>query len=118
MVLSCLHPLSLCIFSKVICGYHEFKLRLNDTSLLTKQIKLRVLFVQSYEPYFSQVTIVSEGLITTTGIAIDWYTEKIYWADGETNRIEVIGIEQKHRKVLFWSEVDLARAIAVVPNKG
>ncbi|KAI5641104.1 low-density lipoprotein receptor repeat class B domain-containing protein [Phthorimaea operculella] len=40
-----------------------------------------------------KVRIVSEGLITPTGIAIDW-------------------------KVLFWSEVDLARAIAVVPTHG
>ncbi|XP_013174926.1 PREDICTED: low-density lipoprotein receptor-related protein 6 [Papilio xuthus] len=62
--------------------------------------------------------IVSEGLITPTGIAIDWYTDKIYWTDGETNRIEVISINQKYRKVLFWSEVDLARAIAVVPKDG
>lgn len=65
-----------------------------------------------------QTIIVSEDLITPTGIAIDWYTDKLYWADGETNRIEVIDIEQRHRKVLFWSEVDLARAIAVVPDKG
>ncbi|XP_028177587.1 low-density lipoprotein receptor-related protein 6 [Ostrinia furnacalis] len=65
-----------------------------------------------------KMRIVSEGLITPTGIAIDWYTEKIYWTDGETNRIEVISIEQKYRKVLFWSEVDLARAIAVVPKEG
>ncbi|XP_026326416.1 low-density lipoprotein receptor-related protein 6 [Hyposmocoma kahamanoa] len=65
-----------------------------------------------------KIRIVSEGLITPTGIAIDWYTEKIYWTDGETNRIEVISIEQKHRKVLFWSEVDLARAIAIVPKVG
>ncbi|KAJ2950571.1 hypothetical protein O0L34_g8817 [Tuta absoluta] len=65
-----------------------------------------------------KVRIVSEGLITPTGIAIDWYTDKIYWTDGETNRIEVICIEQKYRKVLFWSEVDLARAIAVVPKQG
>ncbi|XP_063823720.1 low-density lipoprotein receptor-related protein 5-like [Ostrinia nubilalis] len=65
-----------------------------------------------------KMRIVSEGLITPTGIAIDWYTEKIYWTDGETNRIEVINIEQKYRKVLFWSEVDLARAIAVVPKEG
>ncbi|XP_072942283.1 low-density lipoprotein receptor-related protein 6 [Epargyreus clarus] len=62
--------------------------------------------------------IVSEGLITPTGIAIDWYTDKIYWTDGETNRIEVISIEHKYKKVLFWSEVDLARAIAVVPKDG
>lgn len=67
---------------------------------------------------FLQVRIVSKGLITPTGIAIDWYTEKIYWTDGETNRIEVISIEQKHRKVLFWTDVDLARAIAVVPKEG
>nr|XP_049697020.1 low-density lipoprotein receptor-related protein 6 [Helicoverpa armigera] len=65
-----------------------------------------------------KVRIVSEGLITPTGIAIDWYTDKIYWTDGETNKIEVISIEQRYRKVLFWSEVDLARAIAVVPKEG
>ncbi|KAL4709342.1 hypothetical protein ACJJTC_007074 [Scirpophaga incertulas] len=35
---------------------------------------------------------------TPTGIAIDWYTDKIYWTDGEKNKIEVISIEQKHRK--------------------
>lgn len=62
--------------------------------------------------------IVSEGLITPTGIAIDWYTNKIYWTDGETNRIEVISIDDGHRKVLFWTEVDLAIAIAVVPKSG
>lgn len=65
-----------------------------------------------------KIKIVSEGLITPTGIAIDWYTDKIYWTDSETNKIEVISIEQKYRKVLFWSEVDLARAIAVVPKEG
>uniref|UniRef100_A0A2H1W340 SFRICE_002592 n=1 Tax=Spodoptera frugiperda TaxID=7108 RepID=A0A2H1W340_SPOFR len=65
-----------------------------------------------------KVRIVSDGLITPTGLAIDWYTDKLYWTDGETNRIEVISIEQRHRKVLFWSEVDLARAIAVVPKEG
>ncbi|XP_022127447.2 low-density lipoprotein receptor-related protein 6 [Pieris rapae] len=65
-----------------------------------------------------KVKIVSEGLITPAGIAIDWYTNKIYWTDGETNRIEVISIDDKYRKVLFWSEVDLAIAIAVVPKSG
>ncbi|XP_060800869.1 low-density lipoprotein receptor-related protein 6 [Amyelois transitella] len=64
-----------------------------------------------------KMNIVTEGLITPTGIAIDWYTDNIYWTDGETNRIEVISLEHKYRKVLFWSEVDLARAIAVVPKE-
>lgn len=51
------------------------------------------------------------------GIAIDWYTEKIYWTDGETNRIEVATLNGKYRKVLFWSELDQPRAIALVPSK-
>ncbi|XP_037297388.1 LOW QUALITY PROTEIN: low-density lipoprotein receptor-related protein 6-like [Manduca sexta] len=71
------------------------------------------------ETYIGEkIRIVSQGSLTPTGIAIDWYTNKLYWTDGDTNRIEVICIEQKYRKVLFWSEVDLARAIAVVPKDG
>ncbi|XP_032511733.2 low-density lipoprotein receptor-related protein 6 [Danaus plexippus] len=65
-----------------------------------------------------KIRIVSEGIITPTGIALDWYTNKMYWTDGETNKIEVICIENKYRKVLFWSDVDLARAIALVPTEG
>ncbi|CAG4941600.1 unnamed protein product [Colias eurytheme] len=76
--------------------------------------------MQYNETYYAgeKKRIVSEGLITPTGIAIDWYTNKLYWTDGETNRIEVISIDDKYRKVLFWSEVDLAVAIAVVPKAG
>lgn len=59
--------------------------------------------------------LVSEGLIAPMGIAIDWLTEKLYWTDGENKKIEVIDFEFKYRKVLFWSDVDLARAIVVAP---
>ncbi|XP_041973077.1 low-density lipoprotein receptor-related protein 6 [Aricia agestis] len=70
------------------------------------------------ETQTDKMKIVSEGIITPTGMAIDWYTGNIYWTDSETNRIEVISIDKKCRRVLFWTEVDLARAIAVVPKDG
>lgn len=62
-------------------------------------------------------SVVSAGLDKPDGLAIDWYTEKIYWTDGETDRIEVASIFGKHQKVLFWSDLDQPRAIALIPAK-
>lgn len=61
--------------------------------------------------------MVTTGLISPAGLACDWLTQKLYWTDGETNRIEVATINGEHRKVLFWDDIDQPRAIAVVPMK-
>lgn len=62
-------------------------------------------------------TVISTGLDKPEGLAIDWYTDKIYWTDGEKNRIEVATLDGHYQKVLFWTELDQPRAIAVVPAK-
>lgn len=51
------------------------------------------------------------------GIACDWVTQKLYWTDGDTKRIEVVSLVTRHRKVLFWDDIDQPRAIALVPMK-
>ncbi|ERL91934.1 hypothetical protein D910_09257, partial [Dendroctonus ponderosae] len=63
-------------------------------------------------------TEIVANVLSPDGLAIDWFTDNIYWTDCETNRIEVASLEGKHRKVLFWTEVDQPRAIVVVPMKG
>lgn len=60
----------------------------------------------------------SGGLLSPDGLACDWFTNKLYWTDSETNRIEVATMSGQHRKVLFWTDVDQPRAIALVPMKG
>lgn len=65
----------------------------------------------------NKTEIVNE-LLVPDGLAIDWFTNNIYWTDSETNRIEVATLEGKYRKVLFWTDIDQPRAIAVVPMKG
>ncbi|XP_037945125.1 low-density lipoprotein receptor-related protein 6 [Teleopsis dalmanni] len=62
-------------------------------------------------------TVISSGLDKPEGLAIDWYTDKLYWTDGEKNRIEVASLDGKMQKVLFWTDLDQPRAIALVPAK-
>ena len=67
--------------------------------------------------------VVSVGLKKPEGLAVDWIAKKLYWtdcrdADWETNRIEVANLDGSDRKVLFWQDLGLPRAIAVDPLKG
>lgn len=51
------------------------------------------------------------------GLAIDWYAENIYWTNSDSNRIEVITINGKCRKVLFWTDLDQPRGIGLIPHR-
>lgn len=62
--------------------------------------------------------MINEGLISPDGLACDWLTGKLYWTDGETNRVEVVTIDGEHRRVLFWDEIDQPRGIALAPLDG
>lgn len=64
-----------------------------------------------------RTTVVKSSLISPDGLACDWYTGKLYWTDGEKNRIEVTSIDFGYRKVLFWTDIYLPRAIALAPMK-
>lgn len=64
-----------------------------------------------------KLSVITKGIEKPEGLAIDWYTDKIYWADGELNRIEVATLNGKYQKLLFWTDLDQPRAIALVPSK-
>ncbi|XP_068671649.1 low-density lipoprotein receptor-related protein 6-like [Montipora foliosa] len=67
--------------------------------------------------------VISLGLRKPEGLALDWVARKLYWtdcgdSDWETNRIEVANLDGTNRKVLFWKNLGLPRAIAVDPLYG
>lgn len=64
-----------------------------------------------------KLSVITKGIEKPEGLAIDWYTDKIYWADGELNRIEVATLNGKYQKLLFWTDLDQPRAISLVPSK-
>ncbi|KAL9955607.1 hypothetical protein ACROYT_G036952 [Oculina patagonica] len=67
--------------------------------------------------------VISVGLRKPEGLAVDWIAKKLYWTDSqdfdwETSKIEVANFDGSNRKVLFWKDLGLPRAIAVDPIKG
>lgn len=62
--------------------------------------------------------MITTGIISPDGLACDWITKKIYWADSDTNRIEVSHYNGSYRRVLFWENLDQPRAIVLVPMDG
>ncbi|KAK3878186.1 hypothetical protein Pcinc_017158 [Petrolisthes cinctipes] len=67
---------------------------------------------------FKEVTVISRGIVSPDGLAVDWLGKKLYWTDSDTNRVEVAGLYTSHRRVLFWLNLDQPRAIALVPAEG
>ncbi|XP_025837382.1 low-density lipoprotein receptor-related protein 6 [Agrilus planipennis] len=65
-----------------------------------------------------EIVTSGNGLLSPDGLACDWFTNKLYWMDSETNRIEVATMTGLYRKVLYWTDIDQPRAIALVPMKG
>uniref|UniRef100_A0A8C3QLD8 LDL receptor related protein 4 n=1 Tax=Cyanoderma ruficeps TaxID=181631 RepID=A0A8C3QLD8_9PASS len=62
--------------------------------------------------------VVSTGLESPGGLAIDWIHDKLYWTDSGTSRIEVANLDGTHRKVLLWQNLEKPRAIALNPMEG
>ncbi|XP_044749919.1 low-density lipoprotein receptor-related protein 6 [Coccinella septempunctata] len=58
------------------------------------------------------------GVLSVDGLSCDWITNKLYWTDSEANRIEVATMDGEFRKVLFWTDLDQPRTIALIPQKG
>ncbi|XP_054162427.1 low-density lipoprotein receptor-related protein 4-like [Oppia nitens] len=62
------------------------------------------------------VPIISSGLISAGGIAVDWVQQRIYWTDSGTSRIEFANFDGMMRKVLFWKGIEKPRAIVTNPG--
>jgi len=62
--------------------------------------------------------VVVGGLEAPDGLACDWVGRKLYWADSETDRIEVANLDGTWRRVLYWRDIHQPRAIALDPAHG
>lgn len=54
-------------------------------------------------------------LVSPAGLAVDWITNKLYWTDSGTSRIEVSNMDGSHRALLIWEDLEKPRDIVVDP---
>lgn len=65
-----------------------------------------------------QADVITTGVMTPDGVAVDYAAELMYWTDAGSDRIEVSSLDGVHRRVLFWFGLDHPRAIALDPAAG
>uniref|UniRef100_A0A8U7NHW7 Nidogen 2 n=1 Tax=Corvus moneduloides TaxID=1196302 RepID=A0A8U7NHW7_CORMO len=70
------------------------------------------------EPGSEPETIISSGLISPEGLAVDHLRRAVFWTDSGLDRIERARLDGSERRVLFDTELVNPRAIAVDPVRG
>ena len=62
--------------------------------------------------------IITDGLGSVEGLAVEWESQLIYWSDYTYSSIEVASLDGSQRKLLFTEKVGNPRGIALYPKKG
>uniref|UniRef100_H2Y8J2 EGF-like domain-containing protein n=1 Tax=Ciona savignyi TaxID=51511 RepID=H2Y8J2_CIOSA len=65
-----------------------------------------------------QRVIISRGLMTPEGLAVDWIHDRIYFVEATLNQIEMATLEGTNRTVIVGEGLVNPRAIAVDPRYG
>ena len=65
-----------------------------------------------------QTVVVSSGVVTADGLAVDWVYSHLYWTDTGTDSISVTDLSGSSRAVLVKDQLQEPRAIALHPGRG
>ncbi|CAG0887744.1 unnamed protein product [Cyprideis torosa] len=63
-------------------------------------------------------TVLSEEINHPDGLALDTIGRNLYWTDTGTDRIEVVRLDGRARKILIHTDLDQPRALALDPPEG
>ncbi|NXG16166.1 NID2 protein, partial [Grallaria varia] len=72
----------------------------------------------SLEPGAEPETVISSGLLSPEGLAVDHLRRAMFWTDSGLDKIERARLDGSERRVLFDTELVNPRAIAVDPVRG
>ena len=89
----------------------------NEKMIYWSDINRRVIKRMSLRSGFIE-EIITDDLGSVDGLAVEWESNLIYWADYSKSRVEVASLDGKQRKLLFVEDVDKPGGIALYPRKG
>ena len=77
-----------------------------------------VLYRAPIDSGYNQTVVVSSGVVTADGLAVDWVYSHLYWTDTSTDSISVTDLSGSSTAVLLKDQLQEPRAIALHPGKG
>lgn len=101
------------IYGAVVLDYHY-----NLSRIFYADVNIDVVKSVEMTNPKSTKTIVSSGLLTPNGLAVDWMANNIFWSDHELKVIEVARLDGSCRKVLINSSLSDPRSLIVYPKRG
>ena len=90
----------------------------NSSSIFWTDVVKETIYRAGLNNESSVEAIVTDGLHTPDGLAVDWINTKLYWTDTGTELIEVSDFDGQNRLQLIASDLDEPRAIVVAPAIG
>lgn len=94
------------VHGAVVVDYHYKK-----SLLFYADVNVDAIRRVNMKNYSDTQTIVSTGLNTPNGIAVDWLSDNIYWSDSALKIIEVARLDGNCRKTILRDELDDVRAM-------
>lgn len=101
------------VYGAVVLDYHY-----NLSRIFYADVNIDVIKSVDMTNPLNTKTIVSTGLLTTNGIAVDWMANNIFWSDHELQLIEVAHLDGSCRKMLINGSLPDPRSLIVFPKRG
>lgn len=101
------------VYGAVVVDYHY-----NQSKMYYADVKIDVIKQVDLSDMSKVKTIISSGLMTPNGVAVDWVANNIFWSDTGTKAIEVARLDGSSRKTIVNDNLHDPRSIIVFPKRG
>lgn len=101
------------VHAAIVLDYHY-----NYSKLYYADVNIDVIREVDLKNVKNTKNIVSTGLKTTNGLAVDWIADNLYFSDTETSSIEVTRLDGSSRKAIISENLIDPRSLAIHPQRG
>lgn len=100
------------VHAAIVLDYHY-----NNSKLYFADVNIDVIREVDLKNVKNTKNIVSSGLKTTNGLAVDWIANNLYFSDTESSTIEVARLDGSSRKIIINENLNDPRSLVVFPQR-
>lgn len=101
------------VHAAIVLDYHY-----NHSKLYYADVNIDVIKEVDLNNVKNTRNLISNGLRTTNGLAVDWIANNLYFSDTESSTIEVSRLDGSSRKIIVTENLNDPRSLAIFPQRG